>query len=231
MQVDKGVTNMKSKARMVMRIAAFIIGILILITMAAFIVLQIRTDAILDDYSSIYNNEKYMQAVFIEDIDVIKQNISCGYAVLEMFSSWDGQEITEESLYSEYGKVVTSTGQTFCNEMNKQFSAYQTTMYKYLGSAELIDKIYDNLSRGIPVPIEWAALYENEWTLHYSLVTGIDIPNDRIVAANPYGYYEELSIEDFLDRTSFEAYTNMPFYLRLAFAFGIFEKNTVFCVE
>ena len=95
----------------------------------------------------------------------------------------------------------------------------------------MIDKIYDNLSRGIPVPIEWAALYENKWTLHYSLVMGIDIPNDKIVVANPYGYYEELSIGDFIDRTSFEAYTNMPFYLRLAFAFGIFEKNTVFCVE
>lgn len=222
---------MRLKRRIIMRITAIIIGILILTLMAALIILQIRTDAILNDYSSVYNNEKYAQAVFIEDIDVIKQDISCGYAVLEMFSSWDGQDITEESLYNEYGRVVTSTGQAFCDEMNKQFSTYHTTMYRYLSNTELIDRVYDNLSRGIPVPFEWAAQFENEWTLHYSLVTGMDIPNDKIVVANPYGYYEELSVDDFLGRTSFEAYSNMPFYLRLAFALGIFEKNTIFCVE
>ncbi len=199
--------------------------------MAALVVLQIHTDAISDDYSSVYNNEKYRQAVFIEDIDVIKQDISCGYAVLEMFASWDGQEITEESLYSEYGRVVTSTRQAFCDEMNKQFGTYHTAMYEYLPNTELIDKIYDNLSRGIPVPIEWAAPYENEWTLHYSPVTGMDIPNDKIIVANPYGYYEELPVADFLDRTSFKAYSDMPLYLRLAFAFGIFEKNTVFVLN
>jgi len=214
-----------------MRISALIIGILILILLSALIILQIRTDSILDDYSSIYNNEKYASAVFIDNIDVIEQDISCGYAVLEMFSAWNGQKITEESLYNEYGKVVTSTGQAFCNEMNKQFSVYHTTMYKYLSNTELIDKVYDNLSRGIPVPFEWAAQYENEWTLHYSLITGIDIPNDNIVVANPYGYYEELSLDDFLGRTSFEAYSNMPIYLRLGFAFGIFEKNTIFAVQ
>lgn len=26
------------------------------------------------------------------------------------------------------------------------------------------------------------------------LITGIDIPNDKILIANPYGYYEEISI-------------------------------------
>ena len=104
-------------------------------------------------------------------------------------------------------------------------------MHKNLKNTELIGLIYENLSEGIPVPFEWAALCDGEWTLHYSLVTGMDIPGDKITAANPYGYYEELPIEDFLDRTSFEAYENMPVFLKLGFAFGIFEKNTVFTVQ
>ena len=115
--------------------------------------------------------------------------------------------------------------------MNKQFPEYTTTMYKYLTNTELIDKIYCSLSNGKPVPFEWAAQYEEEWTLHYSLVIGIDIPNDRITVANPYGYVEELTLNDFLERTSFEAYEEMPFYFKLGFAFGIFEKNTLFIVE
>lgn len=185
----------------------------------------------MDDYSSIYSNEKYKTPVFIDNINVIKQDVSCGYAVIEMFSAWGGQNITEESLYNAYGKVVTSTGQSFYDEMNKQFSTYNIKMYKYLTNTELIDKVYDSLSSGFPVPFEWAALYENECTLHYSLITGMDIPNDKVIVANPYGYYEEISINEFLERTSFEAYSDMPFYFRLAFAFGIFEKNTIFTVE
>ena len=140
-------------------------------------------------------------------------------------------DLTEESLYNKYGKVVTSTGNSFCEEMNKQFPQYSTTMYKYLSNTELIDRVYNSLLNGIPVPFEWAAKNNNEWTLHYSLIVGMDIPNDKVIIANPYGYMEDLTLREFLDRTSFEAYENMPIFLKLGFAFGIFEKNTIFVVE
>ena len=205
-------------------------GSLIVIAVVALGILQIRTSNILDDYSSVYENEKYQTPVMIDGVDVIRQDVSCGYAVLEMFSSWSGHSVTEKSLYDQYGKVVTSTGNAFCKEMNKQFPEYTTTICKYLKNTELIDAIYENLSNGIPVPFEWAALYGDEWTLHYSLIIGADIPADRITVANPYGYYEELTIAELLNRTSFEAYEKMPLFLRLGFAFGIFEKNTIFRV-
>jgi len=83
----------------------------------------------------------------------------------------------------------------------------------------------------VPVPVEWAAKFGGEWTLHYSLVTGIDIPGDKVTVANPYGYVEEISLDEFLNRTRFDAYENMPLFLKLGFAFGVFEKNTVFVPE
>lgn len=212
-------------------IAAVVVAIIICIIVVSQVVLQSRTSAILNDISGIRDNEKYKTPVYIDGIEVIKQDVSCGYAVIEMFAAWSGKNITEESLFDEYGSVVTSTGDSFCAEMNKRFSEYTTTIHKYLPNTELIDKIYDSLASGMPVPFEWAALLGDEWTLHYSLIIGADIPNDKITVANPYGYYEELSVKDFLDRTSFEAYKNMPFYLNLGFAFGIFEKNTIFCVN
>ena len=104
-------------------------------------------------------------------------------------------------------------------------------MYKYLKNTELIDKVYTSLSNGIPVPVEWAAKLEGEWTLHYSLVTAMDIPNDKVTILNPYGYEENISLDEFVDRTSFYSYSNMPIYLRLGFAFGIFEKNTIYIIE
>ena len=124
-------------------------GSLIVIAVAALGILQIRTSDILDDYSSVYGNEKYQAPIMIEGVDVIRQDVSCGYAVLEMFSSWSGHSVTEKSLYDQYGKVVTSTGNAFCEEMNKQFPEYTTTICKYLKNTELIDAIYENLSDGI----------------------------------------------------------------------------------
>ena len=214
----------------IVSVILFFAGSLIVLAAVALGILQIRTNRMMDDYSSVYENEKYQTPVMIDGVNVIKQDVSCGYAVLEMFSSWSGHSVTEKSLYDQYGKVVTSTGNAFCREMNKQFPEYTTTICKYLKNTELIDAVYENLSNGIPVPFEWAALYGDDWTLHYSLIIGADIPADKITVANPYGYYEELTVAELLNRTSFEAYEKMPLFLRLGFAFGIFEENTIFRV-
>lgn len=194
----------------------------------AFANLSIKTNKIDDDYSYIYTSEKYSKAVKVDNIEVIKQEVSCGYAVIQMFSDWNNGNITEKDLFNKYGKVVTSTGNAFCKEFNNQFPEYDTKIYKYLKNSELIDKVYDTLASGIPVPFEWAAKYNGIWTLHYSLIIGMDIQNDKITVANPYGFIESLSVKEFLDRTSFKAFENVPFYYQLAFSFGIFEKNTVF---
>ena len=214
-----------------MTVAAAVIGALLITVIAALIVLHARTVAIWDDYSAIYSDEKYKTPVAVDGVTVIEQDVSCGYAVIEMFSAWCGRDITEESLYQEYGKVVTSTGNSFAKEMNKQFPEYTTEIHKYLKNTELIELVFDQLSAGVPVPFEWAAKYGDEWTLHYSLITGLDIPNDKVTVANPYGYIEEITVDEFLERTSFEAYEKMPLFLKLGFAFGIFEKNTVFTVR
>ena len=209
-----------------------IVLVLLIISVGAVLINIFRTNSILDSIDDVYDDPKYEQKVSANGTSHVKQNVSCGYAVIEMFAKWTGNnDITEKSLYDKYGKVVTSTGKKFEEEMNKQFPEYKTTMYKYLKNTELIDKVYTSLSNGIPVPVEWAAKLEGEWTLHYSLVTAMDIPNDKVTILNPYGYEENISLDEFVDRTSFYSYSNMPIYLRLGFAFGIFEKNTIYIIE
>ncbi len=213
------------------RIILIFLAVIILVFAGLLFKFKVQTDNILTDYSSIYEDDKYKTPVYVEGVEVITQDVSCGYACIEMFSSWNGGNLTEEDLYAEYGKVVTSTGNKFAEEMNKRFPEYTTTIHKYMTNTELIDAAYENLATGVPVPFEWAAKYGDVWTLHYSLLIGMDIPNDKITVANPYGYVEELSVEDFLQRTSFQAYEKMPLYFKLAFALGIFEKNTIFTVR
>ena len=223
---------MKKGLKITLIVIGVILLVLINVCVGALLINKDKTKKMLDDYSSIYTNEKYKDAVSVTGATYIKQDVSCGYAVIEMFAKWAGNnELTEKTLYDKYGKVVTSTGKSFEEEMNKQFTDYKTTQYKYLKSSELIDKVYDSLSKGIPVPFEWAAKLDSEWTLHYSLITAMDILNDKVTIMNPYGYEENITIKEFIDRTSFEAFDHMPLLYKFAFAFGIFEKNTIYIVE
>ena len=208
-----------------------VIGVLACVVAIALVMLQVRTDALHDDHSAMTADARYSAPVNVEGVEVITQDVSCGYAVIEMFSAWNGGDVTEESLYDEYGKVVTSTGQSFCDEMNKRFPNYKTTMRKNLTDTELLRAVHSSLEAGVPVPFEWAAKSGDEWTLHYSIVTGMNLECDKVTVANPYGYVEELPVGEFLSRTSFEAYEDMPLLLKLGFAFDIFEQNTVFVPE
>ena len=209
-------------------LSSFILFVLLIVPC----VNKIRAVRMKNDYSSIYKNEKYQKAVAVQGITVFPQKYSCGYAVIQMIAQWNNNpKLTEEALFNEHGKIVTSTGRALAKEMNSKVSEYKTRMYKYLKNTKLIDKVYDSLAAGVPVPFEWAAKKDDEWTLHYSLITGLDVPGNKIIVANPYGFVEEISIEDFLSRTSFDAYEKMPLFIRFAFAYGVFEKNTVFILE
>ena len=184
-----------------------------------------------NDYTDIFKNEKYQKPVFVSGITVFPQKYSCGYAVIQMISQWNNSGFTEEALFEEHGKIVTSTGRAFAKEMNRKFPEYKTSMYKYLKNTGLIDKVYDSLAAGVPVPFEWAAKKDGVWTLHYSLITGLDIQANKITIANPYGFVEEIPIEEFLQRTRFDTYEKMPLFIKFGFAYGVFEKNTIYVLE
>ena len=210
---------------------AGLLAAVMLASAAALLILEVRTEELKEDAAPMLADEKYQKAVSVEGVEVITQDVSCGYAVMEMFSKWSGHDVTEKSLYEEYGRVVTSTGEAFAEEMNKHFPEYTTEIRKYQKDTELLKAVYEQLARGVPVPVEWAAKSGEEWTLHYSLVTGMDLPGDKVTVANPYGYVEEITVTEFLERTRYDAYEKMPLILKLGFAFGVFEKNTVFVIH
>jgi len=95
--------------------------VLLTVLAAAFLVLGIRTAVLRDGHRAVYENEMYQTPVSVEGIEVITQDVSCGYAVIEMFSAWSGHDVTEESLYTAYGKVTTSTGRAFCPLTERSF--------------------------------------------------------------------------------------------------------------
>ncbi|MBO4539001.1 MAG: C39 family peptidase [Clostridia bacterium] len=209
------------------------VALVVIITLATpFIVLACRTSALKSDYSYLKTDETYSVKAEVDGIQLVTQHVSCGYATIEMLSSFYSKKVSEDELADKNnGRISTSSSSGFLKEINASIPDHTFTKHKYLKDDELLKSIHDALSSGHPVAIEWAAKYEGEWTLHFSVVTGLDLAADVVTVYNPYGCVENITTEELLERTSFRAYEKMPLFLQFGFAFGAFDKNIVFYAE
>ena len=220
---------MTKKKKIVLGIGIGVSAALVLAVLIPFMILGIRTASLKKDYSYLKDNEAYNTKKEVEGIELLTQHISCGYATIEMMSSFYGNKITEDELSTKNnGNITTSSSDGFLKELKKSIPEQKFAKYSYLNNDVLLKEICIALSDNRPVALEWAAKYEGEWTLHFSLISAIDIKNDNITIYNPYGLIENITIDEFISRSSFEAYKNMPLFLNFGFAFGVFEKNTIF---
>lgn len=229
--------NMRNNmSKRILIIAGIILGVLVLAFGGLFVKQAILDAIINDDISTVSSNSKYQVPVSVDGVQVIRQQVTCGYASIEMVSRWAGTPVTEQELEKRYGdKIPTATEEGFSREINRCIPAYTTTRYINLTNTKLMDMVYNSLAAGKPVPFQFAALYHEGdtavWTLHYAVITGIDIPNDHVTVCNPYGYVEAYTVKDFLKATRYESYENMEFYFKLAFASGYFNKNTIYIMQ
>ena len=219
------------KKKLIIIISSILVGVLTLGVGVPFLILGIRTASMDAEYSYLTEDPNYYEKASVA-ISLKKQDISCGYATIEMLSEYYGDKVDEITLGKRNnGAITTQSSNGFLKEVNKTITTQTFIKKSYLKNDELLKEIYESLKNNNPVAIEWAAKYEDEWTLHFSVVTAIDFPCDDVTIYNPYGYTEDLTLKEFIDRTSFKAYEHMPLFLGFGFAYGAFEKNTIFYVK
>ncbi|MBO5578712.1 MAG: C39 family peptidase [Bacilli bacterium] len=219
---------MKKKKKIIIIVISSIVGALALAVAIPFIVLGVRTSNLKADYEYLRSDASYNDKVEITGIELVTQHVSCGYATIEMMSSYYGNKVTEDELDARNKSVSTSSSNGFLKEISKCIPNKSFVMRPYLKHDALLKEIHDSIKSNNPVAIEWAAKYEGEWTLHFSVISGLDLSNDNITIYNPYGYIENITINDFISRSSFEAYSSIPLFLNFGFAYGAFHKNTIF---
>lgn len=218
------------KKKLIIILASSLVGALAIGVGVPFMVLGIRTAAIHNDYSYLKDDNEYSLGVSLtKPLNLKKQDVSCGYASIEMISDYYGDKVDEIELSKRNnGAITTQTSDGFLKEINKTIPNKEFVKKSYLKNDELLKEVYGAIKNENPVAIEWAAKYEDEWTLHFSVITAIDYKNDNVEVYNPYGYIENISIKEFIDRASFKAYEHLPLFLGFGFAYGAFEKNTIF---
>ena len=219
---------MKKKTKVTIIVVSALVGALVLTASIPLIVDAVKTNNLEADYSYLRNDANYKDKVEVTGLELVTQHVSCGYASIEMISGFYGNKVTEDDLDARNSAVSTQTSQGFLEEINKSIPNHNFVKRSYLKHDVLLKEVHDAIKDNKPVALEWAAKYENEWTLHFSVVSAIDLGNDKVTIYNPYGYIENIEVKEFVDRTSFKAYNNMPLFYNYAFAFGLFDKNTIF---
>ena len=216
------------KKKIVIIVVSSIIGALALAVAIPFSVLGIKTANMKTDYSYLKEETTYKEKVEITGLNLVTQHVSCGYASIEMISSYYGNPVTEDDLDARNKSISTASTDGFLKEINKSISTKTFVKRTYLKNDQILKEIHDSLRNNNPVAIEWAAKDNSGWTLHFSVVSGLDLANDNITVYKPYGYIENVTTNEFISRTTFNAYKNMPLFLNFGFAFGAFHKNTIF---
>ena len=217
------------KKKLVLFIISGVIAALGLAVLIPFSVLGFKTASLEVDYSYLREDTSYNDKLEISGVNLKKQDVSCGYATIEMMSEYYGNKVDEIELsIRNEGAITTQSSNGFLNEINKTITTQTFVKRSFLKNDVLLKEIHDSIKNNNPVAIEWAAKMEEEWTLHFSLITGVDYRNDNITIYNPYGYIENINLNEFISRATFKAYEHLPLFLAFGFAYGAFEKNTIF---
>lgn len=215
---------MTKKKKIALIISLSFVGSLALAVAIPFSIYGIRSAVIDNSYSYLLKEHKLTDKKI--DVPLVKQDISCGYAIIEMLSTYYGNTVTEEELSDKNnGGISTATTGGFVKEINRTIEIVNYSSKEYLKNDALLLTINKSLLSDKPVAVEWAARLDNEWTLHWSIVTGMD--QEHVYINNPYGYKEEITYDEFISRTTFKAFKNMHLGYQFGFAFGLFSKNTI----
>lgn len=217
------------KKKLIILIVTGVVSALGLAVLIPFSILGMRTASMEVDYTYLLDDTSYNDKLEITGINLKKQDVSCGYATIEMMSEYYGDKVDEVQLsIRNEGAITTQSSNGFLKEVNKTITNESFVKRSFLKHDDLLKEIHDSIKNNNPVAIEWAAKLEDEWTLHFSLITGVNYQSDNVTIYNPYGYIENITTKEFISRASFQAYDNMPLFLAFGFAYGAFEKNTIF---
>ena len=215
---------MKKKKKIVLIISLSFVGLLVLAVLIPFAILDIRSAYIDNNYQYVLMDNKITSKKI--EVPLVKQDISCGYAIIDILSTYYGNRVSEKELYDKNNEgISTATTSGFVKEINQTIANADYVAKEYVKNDELLLTINKSLIKDKPVAVEWAAKLDNEWTLHWSVVTGMD--QEKVYINNPYGYKEEISYDEFISRTTFKAFKNMHIGYQFGFAFGLFSKNTI----
>ena len=129
--------NMTKKKTILLITSISIASALTLAAAIPFTIYGIRSASINNSYAYLLEDNKITNKTI--DVPLVKQDISCGYAIIEMLSSYYGNTVTEKDLYDKNnGSISTATTSGFVEEINRTINNANYVSKEYLKNDSLL---------------------------------------------------------------------------------------------
>jgi len=188
-----------------------------------------NTDGIADTIESLQP-----RVIELDNISVIKQpdSTTCGITAVTVMSNYYSHTKYEAN---DLITIYDSKGTTDVVELLQKELPGKTVAFKSNGTnEEMLRDIHASLSNDNPVVVYFGApnpYNEPYYDSHGSVVYGINLDSETVTIANSYGYKEEISLVDFLNRMSFTERDKYTFGQTFIWKFTGVPKNQYILVE
>jgi len=160
---------------------------------------------------------------------------TCGITTVTVVSNYfNGTDLEVDDLIRKYN---ASNGSSV-NDMKKWLAGElpeRTVIHESNGTnEEMIVNIHVSLSNNNPVVIFFGSPnpYDKpNYDFHGSVVYGINLDNQTITIANSYGYREETTLVDFLNRMSYAEIDKYPLVQQFQIRRNRQDRNTYFLIK
>lgn len=172
-------------------------------------------------------------AVKVDGVKLYTQpdGFSCGVTTESVVASFlTNQDISPQSLIAKYSLKAGMTYDKFVSVLAEELPDYQVSYQHGQSDLDLLKAIHQQLKDGIPVPVFFGAAnpYKQPYyDFHASVVIGVDFETQKVDVLNVYGYEEQISLVDFLNRMSYRGTKNYPLVQRMVIKLGLMDKNSV----
>ena len=160
---------------------------------------------------------------------------TCGVTTACVVVSFlNNTDLQPKYLIEKYSLARGMTTSKFGEILAKEIPNFEVTYRHGQSDLELMKAIYRQLKNGAPVPVLFGAAnpYNKPYNdFHASVVVGIDLEKQRVDIFNVYGYKEQISVVEFLNRMSYRGTKAYPIVQRTVLKLGLMDKNSVFILS
>lgn len=183
-----------------------------------------------NDYSSVSESTTYSEPVHSGAVIFEDTATSGGYAAAQAVCTELGTPITDSSLFTkEEGDTLFPSDVAACMEGALPVGSVQ--LKSGMSNLDLLIQIHESLRAEKPVIVLLSEENAEDVCLQYAVVTAMDAEKDSIIAAMPDGSTGKFTLAEFIARTRFENYEDMPFQVKAGLSFGSWARNTAIFVE
>lgn len=174
----------------------------------------------------------------LSGVDTIQQptKTTCGITAVTIVSNFcNAQSSTVEELISRNNVDPSQGTSTELLIQLLEFELPGRSIDYFHGEATstLLSRIHTSLDAGNPlVAIMGAPNPYNKplYDFHTVVIYGIDLERQVLLISNPYGYTEELSFIDFINRMSFSELGKYPIIQQLIIQNKLIDRNMLFVI-